>query len=258
MALGLPLPRTILTHAHWTMNHSKMSKSTGNVVNPMFAMARYGVDPIRFFLAMNGGFASDANYDNSYIVRDYKNLLQDQLGNLCSRLMRGKGWNVRECVNSLADKQTDNLQTMEKDKRKHQVFLERATRRVSQHMDGLDPRKALDEIMTIVESTNKRMQLARPWDLVKTSGDDPVTRDRVATVIYDISESLRIVGILLQPFMPEKAKKLLDMLGVEDNIEKRSFAATKYGFDPDYGTPKVVSLERGQGGTLFPSLLTDR
>lgn len=153
MALDLPLPRTILTHAHWTMNHSKMSKSTGNVVNPMFAMARYGVDPMRFYLAMNGGLASDTDYDNSYIVRDYKNILQGGLGNLCSRVMRGKGWNVRESVVKMANGQ-GSRRAKDPSEIEHMEFLEKVPGLVSNQMDELNPRRALEEIVKIIDQVS--------------------------------------------------------------------------------------------------------
>ena len=98
MALDIPLPRQILTHAHWTLGRSKMSKSTGNVVNPFFALDRFGVDTMRYYLAFDGGIKNDAAYENSYIIERYLKGLQGGLGNLLSRIIRGKGWNVRNAV----------------------------------------------------------------------------------------------------------------------------------------------------------------
>lgn len=98
MALDLPLPRQILAHAHWTLGHEKMSKSLGNVVNPFFALERFGVDGMRYFLAINGGIKDDAMYENSLIIRRYKNDLQGALGNLLSRIVRHKGWSVRQAA----------------------------------------------------------------------------------------------------------------------------------------------------------------
>ena len=98
MALDLPLPRQILTHAHWTLGREKMSKSTGNVVNPFFAIDRFGVDTMRYYLAHDGGIRDDADYENSYIIERYKKGLQGGLGNLVSRITRGKGWSVRRAV----------------------------------------------------------------------------------------------------------------------------------------------------------------
>lgn len=98
LALDLPLPQRILAHAHWTLGKEKMSKSLGNVVNPFFAIKRFGVDGMRYFLARNGGIKDDAMYDNSFIIERYKIDLQFGLGNLLSRVVRGKGWSVRQAV----------------------------------------------------------------------------------------------------------------------------------------------------------------
>ena len=104
MALNLPLPRQIFTHAHWTLGNNKMSKSTGMVVNPFFAISRFGVDCMRYFLAYKGGVLDDSSYDNSYIIVRYKKDLQSALGNLLSRLTGSELFNVRRAV-----KESDNF-----------------------------------------------------------------------------------------------------------------------------------------------------
>lgn len=98
MALDLPLPERILSHAHWTLGRTKISKSRGNVVNPFFALDRFGVDIMRFYLALEGGIKNDTDYGNQTIISRHKSTLQGLLGNLTSRLLRGKGWNVREAI----------------------------------------------------------------------------------------------------------------------------------------------------------------
>nr|POE48392.1 putative methionine--trna ligase, mitochondrial [Quercus suber] len=102
MALDLPLPRQILTHAHWTLGKQKMAKSTGNVVNPFFALERFGTDVMRWYLVHNGGIADDADYENSFIIDKYKKGLQGGLGGLTSRVMRSKNWSVPNSVKRFA------------------------------------------------------------------------------------------------------------------------------------------------------------
>ena len=141
MALDLPLPRQVLTHAHWTLGRHKMSKSRGNVVNPFFALDRFGVDTMRYYLAYEGGLKDDASYDNSYVIERYTKGLQGGLGNLVSRVVRGKGWNVRRAV--------ENGQIDESDP----TAIARRTRftelpdKVAQCMEELDSGAALREIM---------------------------------------------------------------------------------------------------------------
>lgn len=98
MALDLPLPKKVLVHSHWTLNKTKMSKSLGNVVNPLYAINRWGVDTVRFYLLFEGGIADDADYSNKTLVVKYKKYLQWGFGNLLGRLTRPEVWNVRDIV----------------------------------------------------------------------------------------------------------------------------------------------------------------
>jgi methionyl-tRNA synthetase len=133
MALNIPLPRRILTHAHWTLGNQKMAKSTGNVVNPFFALDRFGVDVMRFYLAHDGGLVNDADYSNEHIIERYKHCLYGQLGNLASRITRGKGWSLTTVIKSVEaeswlvqgpDYKADNMQWKALVKLEHEVSLE--------------------------------------------------------------------------------------------------------------------------------------
>lgn len=110
LAVEIEPPKQILTHAHWTLNHQKMAKSTGNVVNPFFAMDRFGVDVMRYYLAHDGGITNDADYGNHLIVQRYKKGLQGGLGNLVSRITRPKIWSVSDAVESA---QVDGLNELD-------------------------------------------------------------------------------------------------------------------------------------------------
>ena len=98
MALDLPLPKQVLTHAHWTIDKAKMSKSVGNVVDPFVAMDHFGTDTMRYYLIRDGGIKDDADYKDAFIYARYKKGLQDGLGNLVSRVLRSKKWNLRNAV----------------------------------------------------------------------------------------------------------------------------------------------------------------
>lgn len=148
MALDLPLPRNVLVHGHWTMNHEKMSKSTGNVVNPFFAIDRFGVDTMRFFLAYQGGFDGDSDYDNAYIIRDYKKVLQSGMGNLAHRTIGCAKGNLRSYIINAV---TDKLPPATALDQEHQSFLEQVPGKVAEHMENLNPRSALQDIVSIVE-----------------------------------------------------------------------------------------------------------
>lgn len=98
MALDMELPKQILTHAHWTLGHQKMAKSTGNVVNPFFALDRFGVDLMRYYLAHDGGIEHDSDYGNQLIVERYKKGLMGGLGNLFYRITKSDMWSVPDAI----------------------------------------------------------------------------------------------------------------------------------------------------------------
>ncbi|MCJ1397134.1 methionyl-tRNA synthetase [Xylographa trunciseda] len=244
MALDLPLPYQVLTHAHWTLSHQKMSKSTGNVVNPFFALDRFGVETMRYYLIYDGGIRDDADYENSYIIKRYRKGLQGGLGNLASRIVRGKGWSVKKSVEqAVAGKAPAEGSLAET----HRILLMSLPGQVTAKFEALDSGAALKEIMNAVYATNRYMQHTQPWDLV----GNPQELENLNSIIYLCAESLRICGILLQPYMPDTMKRLLDMLGVAS--EARKYENTLLGSDLSYGKP-TIELGRGTQGVLFPPL----
>lgn len=147
LALGIPPPKQILTHAHWTLGHQKMAKSTGNVVNPFFAMERFGVDTMRYYLAHDGGIMDDADYANHLIVERYKKGLLGGLGNLVSRLTRPKVWSVPKAVElagagKLCEPDTDALAQRER--------IDGLAEAANRSFESLDPGAALHQIMDVI------------------------------------------------------------------------------------------------------------
>ena len=147
MALDLPLPRQVLTHAHWTLGRAKMAKSTGNAVNPFFAIDRFGVDTMRYYLAHDGGIRDDADYENAYIIERYKKGLSGGIGNLTSRIVRGKQWSVREAVEFMSKRLGESM--LEDSYSKLQRHLTDLPLSVNEKME-LNPGSALREIMSVI------------------------------------------------------------------------------------------------------------
>lgn len=143
MALDLPLPKQIFTHAHWTLGNAKMSKSTGMVVNPFFAINRFGVDCMRYYLALDGGISNDSSYDNSFVIARYKKGLKGGLGNLVSRVTEGKCWDIRRAVKNRDKciKQLDGQLSSDLSQLRDVVFW---------CMNKPDPRMGLQAIMKVV------------------------------------------------------------------------------------------------------------
>jgi methionyl-tRNA synthetase len=153
MALGLPLPKKILTHAHWTLGGSKMSKSTGRVVDPFHALDRFGSDVMRFYMAHDGGIQDDSNYDNARIISLYNKFLNQQLGNLASRVMRGKKWSVRGAVERIGGRPAEEWEEGPGSKFWHNT-LETMPPKVEASFNAYDPRKAAFEITELVRSVS--------------------------------------------------------------------------------------------------------
>ncbi|TVY51260.1 putative methionine--tRNA ligase, mitochondrial [Lachnellula cervina] len=293
LALDIPPPKQILAHAHWTLGNQKMAKSTGNVVNPLFAMDRFGIDVMRYYLAHDGGIKNDSDYGNDLIVERYKKGLQGGIGNLVSRITRPKIWSVKRAVEAARD---GTLRRGAKYTKEHAAMLSDLARLANVKMEQLDPGAALQLIMNAVYVTNKYLTHCAPWELAKTQDIRPqkiVAEDggktlrlspwlvakseemknvnqkaqdglvikhaeaqdlnqlKIERTIFHCAEAIRIVGILLQPYMPTKAAQLLDMLGVDEG--HRTFDYARLDADYTYGTPKLPSGKR-DFDSLFPPL----
>ncbi|EQL02333.1 methionyl-tRNA synthetase [Ophiocordyceps sinensis CO18] len=248
MAMGLPLPKKILCHSHWTMSNRKMSKSRGNVVDPFFAMQRWDTDPLRYFLMRSSNYSKDMSYSNQLIGPVYLKELQANLGNLFYRIARPKvtgKWSTVEAVsayrNDGAKKRYFSLEP----------HLERAASAFSDEMDKYNTSGAIREVFELLRETNRYVADAEPWNLVKSA--DPRARTYLNWVIFNGAEALRIAAILLQPVMPTKAGILLEGLGGKP--ERRTLKYAHKGKDTEYGTsaesdPNGPKIKKW--GTVFP------
>lgn len=255
MALDLPLPKRILTHGHWLMDARKMSKSIGNVVNPFFAIDRWGVDTMRYFLIHSAAMESDSNYSNEFIVEKYKKGLQGTVGNFLNRITRSKKWNVRQAVEEMHNgglrfaigESPEEVQfgTMTKE---HLQLLESLAGSVGEDFDEGSPKSALQKIMQFLIESNRYISDAAPWNLA-TKGESH--RTQLHQVVYLGAESIRIAAILLQPIIPEKATEMLDRLGVDSS--SRTFEYAKVHADATYGVSKV-QLGEGAATSVFPPI----
>lgn len=180
LALGQPLPRRILTHAHWTMNRAKMSKSAGNGASPGFALDRFGIDPLRFYLASDAALAEDSDYDNALVAERYRKSLQWGIGNLASRLLRGKRWNVRAAVERASTGGGGGgggVEPASDAERAHLALLNRTPGVVAARMDELDPRRAVEAIMNVVFEVSRPLCLpSSVWEglVLLTKADEQV------------------------------------------------------------------------------------
>jgi len=251
-----------------------MSKSTGNVVNPFFALSRFGVDPMRFYLAHDGGISDDADYSNEYILERYRKGLQGGLGNLASRVLRGKRWSVPRAVERFHTGElgqpsapgemssADDLDTWPASEKAMWSVLTKTPDNARRCYDSLDVSAACKTVMQQVYATNAYLQGAAPWTAANLSHTESAGTPFDAEVsslisvdrtIFLCAESLRLTAIMLLPIMPDKMGSLLDMIGVAKN--RRTWQWCEAGKDDKYGEPPIgVTLGKGTSGVLFPPL----
>ncbi|KAK6453195.1 methionyl-tRNA synthetase [Trichoderma asperellum] len=260
MALGLPVSKGYLCHNHWTMSNRKMSKSLGNVVNPFFAIQRWGIDPLRYFLMRNATFHKDMSYSNQLIGTVYMKELQANIGNLFYRIAKPKSsvrWSTLEAVTAFRDgdlnawAEKHNANDSEAIYFTLESHLSESPKAFCKEMDDYDTSAAIRVVFELLRETNRYVSDTKPWDLVKNQ--DPESRVLLNWVIFNSAEALRIAGILLQPIMPTKASELLDALGVRPDRRTLEFAAKDK--DADYGTeskPAEPVPRMSKWDTLFP------
>lgn len=232
LAVDLPLPYQIVSHSHWTMNNVKMSKSSGNIVNPFKELQRFGIDSMRYFLVKEGRLENDKNYNLSDFLRNYNIDLRGQLGNLLLRISSSHFDLKRALVYS--KKYDKNTLFQEFDTKINSI-----AEKVDYYMTRFQLHTALESIIHFVASINKFFQDFEPWKYRHQP-------DEVDPVIYRTLEALRLSAILLKPFIPQKASQILDQLDVQPSRRMLSFC--KLGADKTY-------LQNQKENTpLFPKL----
>jgi methionyl-tRNA synthetase len=203
MALGLPLPKQVYGHGWLLLGGDKMSKSKGNVVDPFELVGRYGCDAIRYYLLREVPFGNDGSYTGEAFLNRINADLCNDLGNLLSRTTAM----VHQYFGGLLP--APAKQNVVEDAELLDV-AQNAYAAVCAAMDALDVPKALSEIFKLIQRANKYIDQTAPWVLNK-NGD----KNRLATVLYNISECLRIAGVLLSPFLPDTAGKILGSFGID-------------------------------------------
>ena len=201
MSMEMPLPKHVYGHGWLVMDGGKMSKSKGNVVDPYVLAEKFGVDALRFFLLRTFPFGSDGNFSNELMIQTINMDLANDLGNLVSRTtaMVEKyfgGTLPAERENSDAD---CDLKTMASTLRD----------RYEAEMERFQFQNALEQIFKTIQRANKYIDENAPWTLAKDQGN----RARLATVMYNLLETVRICAVLLTPFIPDSAEKIFDQIG---------------------------------------------
>lgn len=201
MAAGLPLPKKVFAHGWWTIEGQKMSKSLQNVVEPNMLVDKYGVDAIRYFLLREVPFGLDGDFSHTALVHRINSDLANDLGNLLNR--------STAMINKYFGGMVQHQGTLTDIDQSYRRKTEEMVQQVDVHLEDLAFSKALQCIWEVVSAGNKYIDETAPWTLAK----DPAQQDRLATVMYCLLESQRIVFLLLSAFMPNTSVKALTYLG---------------------------------------------
>ncbi len=237
MALDLPLPRHLAVHGWITFNGQKMSKSLGNVVDPFVLGERYGADAIRYHILREMALGADSSFSNEIMINRINSDLANGLGNLVSRTV------------AMIDKYFGGTLPTEREAGEFDDDLINTSLALKSAVDGYIEKtqinNALAEIFKVVSRANKYIDETTPWVL----GKDETKRARLATVLYNLLESVRIASTLLSAFMPTTMPKVFEQIGAAE-------CATYENADKWNVLPLDVTVKRGE--VLFPRIDVDK
>ena len=237
MALDLPLPKKIFAHGFIMMKDGKMSKSKGNVVYPEMLIERYGLDAVRYFLLRELPFGQDGVFSPESFVERVNFDLANDLGNLLNRTVSMINKYFGGEIPAYAGQVTEFDQTLED-------FIKTTVEKVEKNFEDMQFSIVLADIWALVARTNKYIDETAPWVLAK----DEANKEKLASVMNHLAESLRQIAIMIEPFMPRTTPQIFAQLGIEGEASKVWDSLTK--FDTLAQGTKVVE----KGTPIFPRL----
>ena len=205
-AMDIPLPKSFIVHGWWLASGSKMSKSTGNVIDPLELIEAFGADAFRYFLIREMNVGQDSDFSIALFTSRYNSDLGNDLGNLLSRFMN---MTTRYCEGKvpsaqLEEKPEEALKTLWASTKKEALEL----------FDTFQFHKAIEQIFMFIRATNRYVEIRAPWKLAKSESMED--QSRLLTSLATVGEALRLASIILKPFIPRTSRRILEALGTQD------------------------------------------
>jgi len=236
MALNLPLPKQVYGHGWLLFGNDKMSKSKGNVISSVELAAKYGSDAVRYYLLKEISFGSDGNFTEELLVHRLNSDLANDIGNLLSRAVSMIEKFGQGMVPENREPSGPDVQLI--------AMADALSGAVQTHMDSLQLGAALNEMLELAKRANKYIDETAPWQLAREQ-----RFDRLATVLYNLAEVLRLISIVIYPFMPRTPQRMWEQLGIDpaQHGDVLVLAAAKFGL-----LPAGLSVKKGE--PLFPRI----
>ena len=228
MSAGLPIPKRVFAHGWWTVEGEKMSKSSGNVVDPFELIDTFGLDQVRYFLLREVPFGSDGDFSITALKNRITSDLSNDLGNLAQRVLSMINRNCDGAMPTPGTYENEDLELL----RNAGALLNDV--RSSVERQALS--EALEKIWQIIREANSYVDHQAPWKLKS------IDQGRMETVLFVLSETIRRIAILMQPFVPASAGKILDQLNIPEDSRKFAFLVDDHRVEPKTLLPKPVGV----------------
>ncbi len=240
MALDLPLPKQVYGHGWLIVDGDKMSKSKGNVVDPNLLIDEFGADTIRYFLLREINLGQDGNFSRDALIQRINSDLANDLGNLLHRTLNMVG-RFQEGIVLAPNGESDVDKSLKADAEKTVADFEAG-------LEKMQISPVIKEVWSFISRANKYIDETAPWVLAK----DPEKKQELANTMYNLMESLRIISVLISPFMPVTARRIWKQLGIEQSFEDVRLEDIKtFG-----GIPAGMHI--GEAEQLFPRIEVEK
>ena len=220
MAINFPLPKTIFAHGWWTNEGKKISKSAGNTIEPNQLISKFGLDQLKYFLIREVTLGQDGDFSEKSFINRINSDLSNSLGNLISRTIKFTNKHFDNKFPTDLDKNIFNSTIL--------ISGYNLLKQYEENITNFELNKGLEKVWFFINLLNQYIDKMEPWSTIKND------KLKTAETLSILIESIRLLGIILQPFIPEAAKKILDILNIDNNSRSFKFYDMKYAMKKNH------------------------